>query len=121
MLTVFSDLMELGKLVNEPGVPDAIRDGALPPRKWLDDILDTTAVFDTLAITRLSEWFGWFESALDCWQQERPLPEIPAHLLTSAGENIPPIEAAPAPLARRAWVDGALRRAMPTTRATAPL
>ena len=63
---IFSDVMELGKLVNEPGVPDAIRDGALPPRKWLDDILDTTAVFDTLTITRLSEWFGWFESALGC-------------------------------------------------------
>ena len=66
LLAIFSDVMELGKLVNEPGVPDAIRDGALPPRKWLDDILDTTAVFDTLTITRLSEWFGWFESALGC-------------------------------------------------------
>ena len=66
LLAIFSDVMELGKLANEPGVPDAIRDGALPPRKWLDDILDTTAVFDTLTITRLSEWFGWFESALGC-------------------------------------------------------
>ena len=42
---IFSDVMELGKLVNEPGVPEAIRTGAQPPRKWLDDILDTTAVF----------------------------------------------------------------------------
>lgn len=97
LLALFSFSMDFSKIGGQPKIPDAIASAAQLPRRWLDQILDTTALFDEPTITRLTEWYGWCEAALRSWQQDLSIAELPASWSVPTETKALPTETISAP------------------------
>jgi hypothetical protein len=74
-----------------PPIPRAIA-GA---RAWINEILDTTAVFDEASLRRLGEWSQWLPLACEAARKQQTIPDLP-----SGWEQTP--QAAVAPLVQAA-------------------
>jgi two-component system chemotaxis sensor kinase CheA len=55
-------------------------------RARLDQIFDTTAKFDAVAIEWFAQWHSWFAAALERIEKQQPLPELPAKLTAASAE-----------------------------------
>src|SRR4051812_29210321 len=64
LLPINSFAIELFDLCATPELPEALRLAAAAVRRWIDRILDTTAVFDDTTIEQLSRWHGWMATAI---------------------------------------------------------
>lgn len=78
LLPVNSFIYEIEELMEQCDFPTAIDEAVHQARKWLDQILDSTAVFDAQALERFSDWAAWMDAALEQNEKGNRLPDNPA-------------------------------------------
>ncbi len=77
LLPINNFLMQIEEAVQKPDSPNEIKRAVTLARKCIDQIFDTTAAFDAVAIAWLSGWQTWMQHALARWQDNAPLPDWP--------------------------------------------
>ena len=78
LLPINSLLMEMEEAVPAAAPPPEIRAAITRARIWLDQLLNTTVVFDHQVLRLLDEWQPWMTTAIDKWESRQPLPPVPA-------------------------------------------
>ncbi|MEI6712934.1 MAG: chemotaxis protein CheA [Verrucomicrobiota bacterium] len=77
LLPLNSFITEMEDLLTTADLPSPIPAAIRHARKWIDNILDTTAQFDAGTLMRLAEWTSWLEIALEQLQSGHALPVLP--------------------------------------------
>lgn len=78
LLPINSLLAQVEEIPLAGSGPAPIVEAVQLARKWIDAVLETTALFDAETLNRLGEWGAWGQSAGDAWIADGALPPVPA-------------------------------------------
>jgi two-component system chemotaxis sensor kinase CheA len=87
LLPINSFIFAIEESLPSSGLPPEILGAVAQARSWMDQIFDTTAVFDARALRRLESWSSWMDAALERAQTGTAIPPTP--LEWSQEERVP--------------------------------
>ena len=90
-------LGEIESLSAEAVLPGPLNDAIRQARAWVDQVFESTGLFEAPAIACFGTWTEWMQSALVAIAAERPLPDLPAFGAAPAAPPAAPTVAAAAP------------------------
>ncbi|MFO1511402.1 MAG: chemotaxis protein CheA [Verrucomicrobiota bacterium] len=95
LLPINNFLMQLEELLPGQSPPVEVANALQRARVCIDRVFDSTATFEVDSIAWLAEWHHWMSTALDRWEQQLPIPAIPANWQTPPAVESKPTQAAP--------------------------
>ena len=78
LLPINSFIYEIEDLLSKSDFPSAIDEAVHFARSWIDQLLDTTALFDEITLSRLADWTSWMDAAIEQSDANSGLPQLPA-------------------------------------------
>ena len=91
LLPVNSFVYEIEELSEKIDLPGNLDRAVFLARRWMDQILDTVAVFEEPALNQLREWTAWMDAALEQAEQGHSLPPLPSGWALDAAEARPDV------------------------------
>ena len=77
---LIGEIEECGRLLN---LPEAMKQVMSAARGWIDQVFESSGLFDQPTLQRLSEWSQWMQAALQAVESGLPLPAVPPDFLAA--------------------------------------
>jgi len=70
-------LGEIEGILGRESAPEPLAQAVRQARNWLDEVFESTGTFSAAQIARLSEWSGWWQTAMQAGEHQMPMPMLP--------------------------------------------